>query len=164
MNNAHVLVTGANGPLGSLVAEDLIQAGYSVTGLSRKDVPRAFKGNWRSCDLLDGEQVRNALEGVIFAPVLFVGANITVAGISLVTIVCCFRGNLIPRLVGKPSEIAGGKLDWPLAETLNAVATKDPQTLTVDQQNSADPATRDDHQARLTWNEEAGLLQATTEP
>jgi uncharacterized protein YbjT (DUF2867 family) len=64
MNNAHVLVTGANGPLGSLVAEDLIQAGYSVTGLSRKNAPRAFKGNWRSCDLLNGEQVRNALEGV----------------------------------------------------------------------------------------------------
>jgi len=64
MNNAHVLVTGANGPLGSLVAEDLIQAGYSVTGLSRKDAPRDFKGNWRSCDLLNGEQVRNALEGV----------------------------------------------------------------------------------------------------
>ena len=64
MNSKHVLVTGANGPLGSLVAEDLIQAGYSVTGLSRKDAPKAFKGNWRSCDLLDGEQVRRALEGV----------------------------------------------------------------------------------------------------
>jgi tellurite resistance protein len=100
----------------------------------------------------------------VLAPVLFVGANITVAGISLVTIVCCFQGNLIPRPVGKPSEIAGGKLEWSLAETLNAVATKDPQTLTVYQQNSADPATRDDPQARLTWNEEAGLLQATTEP
>jgi uncharacterized protein YbjT (DUF2867 family) len=64
MNKPQILVTGANGSLGSLVAEDLIRAGYSVTGLSRKDAPKAFKGNWRSCDLLDGEQVRHALEGV----------------------------------------------------------------------------------------------------
>ena len=61
MNTPRVLITGANGPLGRKVADNLSRAGALVTGLSRKAAPAGFPGGWTSCDLLQRDAVLSAL-------------------------------------------------------------------------------------------------------
>ena len=58
MNNMKLLITGANGPLGSRVAVYLAGPGRTVTGLSRKSAPANFNGEWRTCNLLDAPAVK----------------------------------------------------------------------------------------------------------
>jgi uncharacterized protein YbjT (DUF2867 family) len=61
MGDTAIVITGANGPLGSLVARHLDASGHEVIGLSRKGAPSGFTGNWRTCDLLNATAVRERL-------------------------------------------------------------------------------------------------------
>ena len=53
-----ILITGANGPLGSRVAIHLAGPGRTVIGLSRKNAPPSFSGEWRTVNLLNADAVK----------------------------------------------------------------------------------------------------------
>ena len=62
LDSATIVVSGANGPLGSLVAKHLNASDHRVIGLSRKSAPAGFPGGWRTCDLLNPRAVREPLK------------------------------------------------------------------------------------------------------
>jgi len=62
-----VLVTGAGGLLGRLVADALAARGVPVRGLGRGHAPAGFPGEWRRADVLTGEGVGQAAATVSVA-------------------------------------------------------------------------------------------------
>jgi uncharacterized protein YbjT (DUF2867 family) len=64
MRGTNLVITGANGPLGSLVARHLSATDLKVIGLSRKNAPAGFAGDWRICNLLDARQVKECFADI----------------------------------------------------------------------------------------------------
>ena len=64
IDNMKILITGANGPLGSRVAMHLAGPGRTVIGLSRKSVPANFGGEWRIVNLLNADAVKTCFADV----------------------------------------------------------------------------------------------------
>jgi uncharacterized protein YbjT (DUF2867 family) len=59
-----VLITGATGTLGSRVLPVAVASGHGVSALSRRDHPDSGEVRWRRADLLTGEHLDAALDGI----------------------------------------------------------------------------------------------------
>lgn len=66
MNPARIVVTGAAGRIGSIVAERLAADGHDLMLLDRKSPDRLLPGAFTECDLRDRERVAAACRGASF--------------------------------------------------------------------------------------------------
>lgn len=63
MNGRKLLLTGASGFLGSALSKELHDAGFKVTGISRRSIESVDAINWLQGDITHSEDIARALEG-----------------------------------------------------------------------------------------------------
>jgi dihydroflavonol-4-reductase len=113
-----VVITGANGLLGSIVAETFASRNIPVTGLYHQSKPTNPSMNWIQCDITDAPSLNKILEGaecVIHAAAIVSFAqkhkekmfSINVVGTANVVNACLTNG--VKRLVHISSVAAIGK-------------------------------------------------------
>ena len=62
-----ILVTGATGFIGKRLISHLLQLGYSVVGMSRRNIPNTSNVKYVQADVFDTSQLENALQGIEIA-------------------------------------------------------------------------------------------------
>ena len=63
----NIMVTGATGFIGSRLISNLLKFGYTVKGMSRKNIPDTKNVKYVQADVFDASQLENALAGVEIA-------------------------------------------------------------------------------------------------
>jgi len=66
-NHYPILVSGATGFIGSLLISELVNKGYKVTGMSRRDISNSENIRYVKADVFDLEQLEKAMQGIEIA-------------------------------------------------------------------------------------------------
>jgi len=59
-----ILVTGATGFIGSKLISSLVSSGYTVKGLSRKELPNNENTKYVKADVFNFDELKNAMSGI----------------------------------------------------------------------------------------------------